>query len=192
MSPEAIQGGASNPLGGAPMKVGRPSDVWSLGCILYQVRAKIAFWKSMLACCGNMCHCACMCMEEASFSLFLPYTFKTILVTCTCMQMIYGRTPFADLPFIPKMNAICNPSHHINFPPCSNPAALDVMKHCLDRNPRTRITMQVCIPQGQCWAPTPTTRMRSVSALLACSEHLPSADYTVSAAEYSTAVASHH
>lgn len=37
MSPEAIQGGASNPLGGAPLKVGRPSDVWSLGCILYQV-----------------------------------------------------------------------------------------------------------------------------------------------------------
>ena len=23
-------------------------------------------------------------------------------------QMVYGRTPFADLPFIPKMNAICN------------------------------------------------------------------------------------
>lgn len=22
--------------------------------------------------------------------------------------MVYGRTPFADLPFIPKMNAICN------------------------------------------------------------------------------------
>eukprot|EP00967_Tisochrysis_lutea_P034165 scaffold40710_cov21-Tisochrysis_lutea.AAC.1 len=38
MSPEAIQGGSSNPLGGPPLKVGRPSDVWSLGCILYQVR----------------------------------------------------------------------------------------------------------------------------------------------------------
>lgn len=39
MSPEAIQGGVSNPMGGAPLKVGRPSDVWSLGCILYQVSA---------------------------------------------------------------------------------------------------------------------------------------------------------
>ncbi len=37
MSPEAIQGGTQNPLGGPPLKVGRPSDVWSLGCILYQM-----------------------------------------------------------------------------------------------------------------------------------------------------------
>lgn len=37
MSPEAIQGGSQNPLGGPPLKVGRPSDVWSLGCILYQM-----------------------------------------------------------------------------------------------------------------------------------------------------------
>lgn len=44
MSPEAIQGGSSNPLGGPPLKVGRPSDVWSLGCILYQV------------CCDVVCH----------------------------------------------------------------------------------------------------------------------------------------
>ena len=37
MSPEAILGGATNIRGGPPMKVGRPSDVWSLGCILYQM-----------------------------------------------------------------------------------------------------------------------------------------------------------
>ena len=37
MSPEAILGGSNNILGAEPMKVGRPSDIWSLGCILYQM-----------------------------------------------------------------------------------------------------------------------------------------------------------
>jgi serine/threonine-protein kinase TTK/MPS1 len=59
------------------------------------------------------------------------------------MQMVYGRTPFADLPFIPKMHAICSDSHVITYPPCANPAALEVMKRCLDRSQRTRATLQV-------------------------------------------------
>ena len=73
-------------------QVGRPSDVWSLGCILYQ-----------------MCH---------------------------------GHTPFAALPFIQKMHAITDPGHAIDMPPLRNAALADVIRRCLDRNPRTRITMQ--------------------------------------------------
>jgi serine/threonine-protein kinase TTK/MPS1 len=55
--------------------------------------------------------------------------------------MAFGRTPFAHLPFIQKMHAITNDRHIIEFPPMRNAALLDVIKRCLDRNPRTRITM---------------------------------------------------
>lgn len=178
MSPEAIQGGSNNPLGGAPLKVRRQSDIWSLGCILYQVCAQLreylfaflvatcrcfpfSHFHSSLSTCWDLlsaigplgptvprCHCRCFVVVPASYlrgpmqgwhhDLTMSITFAI-----DAPQMIYGRTPFADLPFIPKMNAICNPNHIIQFTACKNPAAVDVMKRCLDRNPDTRITMQV-------------------------------------------------
>eukprot|EP00798_Chlamydomonas_sp_ICE-L_P023346 gene23346-30597_t len=131
MSPEAIQGGTSNPLGGPALKVGRPSDVWSLGCILYQmmVYGRTPFAELPFIPKGREVQ---MVYGRTPFAE-LPFIPK----------MVYGRTPFAELPFIPKMNAICNPSHQLSFPTsCSNPAAIEVMQRCLDRNPRSRISIQ--------------------------------------------------
>lgn len=49
----------------------------------------------------------------------------------------------SHLPFIQKMHAIIDAGHRIAFPPLKNAALLDVIERCLDRNPRSRITMQV-------------------------------------------------
>jgi len=66
----------------------QPSDIWSLGCILY--------------------------------------------------QMCYSKTPFADLLMFPKLQAIVNPNHEIEFPDTIDEAAVDAMKLCLRRKPEER------------------------------------------------------
>jgi serine/threonine-protein kinase TTK/MPS1 len=82
MSPEAILDTGSGD-GGARMRIGRASDIWSLGCILY--------------------------------------------------QMVYGKTPFASLHMIQKLQAIVNPAHKIEYPGDVDAAAVDAIKRCLRR-----------------------------------------------------------
>jgi hypothetical protein len=60
-----------------------------------------------------------------------------------CCAFFLCRTPFADLPFVPKMHAICNPQHRVNYPELANKDLMDVMWRCLDRDPKSRITLQV-------------------------------------------------
>ena len=53
--------------------------------------------------------------------------------------MCYGRPPFKDIDrMIPKLQAIINPSHEIDFPDTIDLAAIDAMKLCLKRKPEDR------------------------------------------------------
>ena len=52
--------------------------------------------------------------------------------------MVYGKTPFADLQMIPKLQAIVNPTHTISYPPTIDEAAIDAIQCCLHRDPKDR------------------------------------------------------
>ncbi|KAM9724248.1 dual specificity protein kinase Ttk isoform 1-T1 [Menidia menidia] len=61
---------------------------------------------------------------------------------CILYCMTYGKTPFQNITNqIAKLHAIIDPSHRIEFPDLSEKDLLDVLKRCLVRNPRERISI---------------------------------------------------
>ena len=57
---------------------------------------------------------------------------------CILYEMVYGKTPFAKLHFIQKLQAIVNLNHKIEFPDEGDESAIDCIKLCLQRNPDER------------------------------------------------------
>ncbi|XP_059363313.1 dual specificity protein kinase Ttk-like isoform X3 [Carassius carassius] len=61
---------------------------------------------------------------------------------CILYCMTYGKTPFQNITNqISKIHAIIDPSHQIDFPDIPEKDLLDVLKRCLVRNPRERISI---------------------------------------------------
>ncbi|XP_035527570.1 dual specificity protein kinase Ttk [Morone saxatilis] len=61
---------------------------------------------------------------------------------CILYCMTYGKTPFQSITNqIAKLHAIIDPTHKIEFPDILEKDLLDVLKRCLVRNPRERISI---------------------------------------------------
>ncbi|XP_056142922.1 dual specificity protein kinase Ttk [Lampris incognitus] len=61
---------------------------------------------------------------------------------CILYCMTYGKTPFQSIANqITKLHAIVDPSHKIEFPNIAEGDLLDVLKRCLVRNPKERISI---------------------------------------------------
>ncbi|KAK3572419.1 hypothetical protein QTP86_032645 [Hemibagrus guttatus] len=61
---------------------------------------------------------------------------------CILYCMTYGKTPFQNITNqIAKMHAIIDPSHEIDFPDIPEMDLVDVLKRCLVRNPKERISI---------------------------------------------------
>ncbi|XP_031199067.1 dual specificity protein kinase TTK isoform X2 [Mastomys coucha] len=61
---------------------------------------------------------------------------------CILYYMTYGKTPFQHIiNQVSKLHAIIDPSHEIEFPEISEKDLRDVLKRCLVRNPKERISI---------------------------------------------------
>ncbi|XP_062848179.1 dual specificity protein kinase Ttk [Trichomycterus rosablanca] len=61
---------------------------------------------------------------------------------CILYCMTFGKTPFQNITNqISKLHAIIDPSHEIDFPDIAEKDLLDVLKRCLVRNPKERISI---------------------------------------------------
>ena len=56
--------------------------------------------------------------------------------------MVYGKTPFADLPLIQKLHAIINNDHDIVFPETPDKELDSLLRACLTRDPRKRPSIE--------------------------------------------------
>ena len=57
--------------------------------------------------------------------------------------MVYGRPPFANLPMVQKLRCIVDDSFEIQYgpTPTHDPSLIEVMKGCLVRDPKRRMTI---------------------------------------------------
>ncbi|XP_057370805.1 probable serine/threonine-protein kinase dyrk2 [Daphnia carinata] len=62
---------------------------------------------------------------------------------CMLYSLIYKNPPFNKIrDTIEKINAIVDERHIIDFPPTADPMAISVLKGCLDRNARNRLSIE--------------------------------------------------
>ncbi len=55
--------------------------------------------------------------------------------------MVYGKPPFANMNIALKLRCITDPNYRISFPKQNDVLLLDVLKACLQRDPRKRPTI---------------------------------------------------
>uniref|UniRef100_A0A803VTU6 Dual specificity protein kinase TTK n=1 Tax=Ficedula albicollis TaxID=59894 RepID=A0A803VTU6_FICAL len=84
---------------------------------------------------------------------------------CILYCMTYGRTPFQHITnHINKMHAIIDPSYEIGFPDIAEKDLQDVLKRCLIRNPKERISVSELLVhpyvqiQSHCQAGVPSAK----------------------------------